>query len=299
MLRERVTHDVLGIVLAAFAAISFGTLAIFGKLAYDEGATPVPLLAVRFAFATALLVGFHAVSRRPVFVGRGRVVRLLLLGGLGYAFEAGLFFAALENAPAQVVGLIFYSYPVWTNLLGFATGLERFSGRLVGALALGTAGVVSIFSITDIGVKGPLLALAAALAVAVYFILAQVLMRGVNPWAAATWTTGGAAMSLLTLTAASGTWLPAGAIVWALALGVSSAISFVLMYAAIGLIGSARTAIANMLEPVTTVILAAIVLGEVLTRRVALGAVLIVTALPVLVTTGRKPDDVPAPCDTA
>jgi drug/metabolite transporter (DMT)-like permease len=271
-----------GIAFATSAGAAFGTLSIFAKLAYDAGATALPLLAFRFAFATVLLTLFHLITSRPILVGRRNAIRLLLLGGLGYGFEAALFFLALETAPAGVVGLIFYSYPLWTNVLGLATGLERFRGRVLIALALGTTGVASIFTVSGTDLAGPILALGAALAVAVYLLLAQVVMRGIPAPASALWTGAGAALTVGTVAAVTGWDLPAGALVPAGALGLASAVAFALLYAAIARIGSARSAIANMVEPVTTLLLAAIILGEDLTLRIAVGAVLVVSALPVL-----------------
>ena len=82
--------------------------------------------------------------------------------------------------------------------------------------------------------------------------------------------------------------LPVGAAVPALALGVASAVAFVALYAAISRLGSSRAAVATMLEPVTTVVLGAIFLDEDITLRIALGATLVVAALPVLALTGRR-----------
>ncbi|MDQ3981107.1 MAG: DMT family transporter [Actinomycetota bacterium] len=67
-----------------------------------------------------------------------------------------------------------------------------------------------------------------------------------------------------------------------------------LLFRAIALIGSARAAVASMLEPVATVVLAALLLDESITLRVVLGAVLVVSALPVLATSPPVADS-PAP----
>jgi drug/metabolite transporter (DMT)-like permease len=282
----------VGIALAVVAAISFGTLGVLGKLGYEAGARPFSLLALRFAIATALLIAFHVATRRPIFVGRVAILRLLLLGGLGYGLEASLFFLALDNAPAGVVGLIFYSYPMWTYVLGFVTGLEPFRGRVLIALILGTAGVASIFTIDVGGLLGPMLALGAAIAVAMYMLFAQIVVRDVTPSASALWTGAGAAVSVGVAALVTRQPLPAAAIGPASALGAATAFSFLLLYAAIVRIGSARSAIANMVEPITTVALAAIFLGETITLRIAFGAALVISSLPVLVTS-------PAPADSA
>ena len=277
-----------GIALAASSAVAFGTLAISAKFAYEDGAGFIPLLAARFAVATVLLALFHVVTGRTLSIGRSKIVKLLLLGGLGYAFEAALFFAALERAPAGVIGLVFYSYPLWTVLLGFATGVEPVRSRTIVALALGSAGVALVFSLPGGGLAGPLLALGAAIAVAIYFVLMQVVMANEHASQAAFWTTAGGALALLPASFVAQQPLPAAAWGPVVGLGVASAVAFVLNYAAITRIGSARTAIAAMLEPITTLVLAAVLLGEEVGVRVAVGAVLVVSALPLLAT-GRKP----------
>lgn len=281
-----------GIGLAAGAAISFGTLAISAKLAYRAGAEAVPLLGVRFAIAALLLAAVAAVTR-PKPPRRRAVAGLLALGAIGYAFESALFFAALERAPAGVVGIVFYSFPLMTGAAAVVLGLERLRASLVAALVLGSAGVAVVFSVSATGLAGPLLALAAAAAVAVYMLVAQVVTRGVDPVASGALTAAGAAAVLLAVAAASGTGVPAAALPWAGALGLATAVAFTLLYAAIARIGSARTAIAAMLEPVTTVALAAATLGERITTRVLIGAVLVVSALPMLAAT--KPEEPSAP----
>ena len=283
--------ELSGILLAVGAAVAFGTLAISAKYAYRAGASPVPLLAARFICATVLLAVLVAVrrgSRSGAPTTRPQIVRLVLLGAFGYGFEALLFFAALENAPAGIVGLVFYSYPLWTTLIGLATRLEAFRVQLLVALALGSTGVALVFSIPSTSLKGPALALAAAFAVAIYLIAIQVSTKGIPPTTSAMWTSAGAALSLTTLSLATGRWLPAGALVPVVALGLASSIAFVMLYGAIARLGSSRSAVATMLEPVTTVILSAILLDEVITTRIVIGAALVVSALPALALTGKE-----------
>ncbi|MCA1707605.1 MAG: DMT family transporter, partial [Actinobacteria bacterium] len=78
-------------------------------------------------------------------------------------------------------------------------------------------------------------------------------------------------------------------------LGVATVVAFVGLYAAIGKIGSSRASIAQMLEPIVTVLLGALVLSERLSWRIGLGAALIVSSLPMLAATGHEGDVPPAP----
>ena len=287
----------VGVGLAVIAAIAFGTLAISAKFAYRAGAHPFPLLAWRFALAALMLALYHLIRRRSLLLPRGDLAKTLVGGGFLYGFEATLFFAALQRAPASIVGLVFYSYPIWTTAIGFATGLERFRWKLVGALGLGVAGVLLVFSTPATSLAGPLFALAAAVVVAVYFIFVQVLLRDVAPSVAAMWTSAGAAVALGLVSIATGKSLPAEAAGPVVALAAASGFAFLTLYEAIIRIGSARSSIAAMLEPVTTIVLAAIFLDEDLTLRVVLGAALIVSVLPLLATVGHQEPSAP-PVDT-
>jgi drug/metabolite transporter (DMT)-like permease len=278
--------------MGAGAAIAFGVTPIFVKQAYAVGAEPFPLLAARFALTTVAVATFARLSKRSLGAGRRGVPALLGLGALGYALESSLFFIALRHAPAAVVGLVFYSYPLWTTLLAAACGLERAGRRHWAALALGSAGVVLVFSVPGTGLVGPLLALGSAVAVAVYMVVAQIVLEGVEPVAAATWTALGAALVLVPVSAVAGQHLPVAALPHSAAIGLATALAFLGLYGSIARIGSARSAVATMLEPVATVLLAAVFLGETLTVRVAVGASLVVAALPVLA--GARADSMKA-----
>jgi len=226
----------------------------------------------------------HLTMGRSLKIAPRRAIRLMLLGGLGYASEAALFFLALDRSPASVVSLIFYSYPLWTGLMAFATRLEPFRWRLLAAFVIGFSGVAMIFSLPAGGLAGPLLALAAAVAVAIFYVVAQVVIRDADTNAAALWTATGAMLALTLSCLILGQGLPAAALPGAAGLGVATAVAFTAMYAAIARIGSSRATIAALLEPITTVLLAALFLAEALTWRVALGTALVAVALPLVAT---------------
>lgn len=276
--------NIKGMALAALSSIAFGTLAVIAKLTYRVGAQPVALLAARFAFAAVLLAGAHVTMGRSLKIEPKRAAKLMMLGGVGYASEAALFFLALNRAPASVVSLIFYSYPLWTGLLAFATRLEPFRWRLLAAFSIGFSGVAIIFSLPQGSLAGPLLALSAAVAVAIFFVVAQVVIRDADTNAAALWTAIGAMIALTTGCFILGQGLPLAALPGAAGLGLATAVAFTAMYAAISRLGSSRAATAALLEPITTVLLAATFLAEALTWRVALGTALVAVALPLVAT---------------
>ena len=87
--------DRVGLALCVVSAAGFGSLAIFGKQAYAGGLGVIGVLALRFAVAAPLLVGLAVAARRRLRLGWPTGLRLLALGGIGYAIQATLFL----NAP--------------------------------------------------------------------------------------------------------------------------------------------------------------------------------------------------------
>ena len=121
----RCQHGRVGPLLCLLSAAGFGAMAIFGKLAYDAGVELGDLLLVRFALAAAVLLAvawatgaLRGLPRRPVLAALG-------MGAIGYATQAGLYFAALERMDASLLALVLYAYPALVLVAAVALGRER------------------------------------------------------------------------------------------------------------------------------------------------------------------------------
>ena len=106
-------------------------MGIFGKLAYDEGATVGTLLSTRFVVAAAVLWVFllcspadaraaDALAPRRRAVPRSRCDRVRA--------QAGAYFAALDRIDASLLSLLLYTYPAMVTVAAIALGRERASG---------------------------------------------------------------------------------------------------------------------------------------------------------------------------
>ena len=138
-------HDnIKGILLAAISAASFGTLAIFTKLAYALGATPSTILIFRFFFASIFLWAFCLMQRRTVPLSARQIVILLLLGALGYGMMSYFFFLSVAMIPASMAGLLLYTYPVLVTICAHLIGDETIDTVKTGALILASTGLVLV-----------------------------------------------------------------------------------------------------------------------------------------------------------
>src|SRR5688572_8413334 len=104
----------MGTLLCLGSGAAFGAMAVFGKLAYGDGATVGTLLAVRFLLAAALFWALVLAAGAACEL-RALAVRdvgcSLALGGCGYALQAGCYFAALERIDASLLSLLVYTFP--------------------------------------------------------------------------------------------------------------------------------------------------------------------------------------------
>ena len=162
--------------LALAAGASFGTLGIFSKLFYAHGGRPFELLLLRFA-GTALLLGAFAALRRRGHPGRRIVVLGLLLG----TFQVGANYALLvgfQRAPAGLVVLLFYVYPMLATLGGALLFGEEFGVRRAFVLVLGLAGIgLTVGAPSSAPTLGIVLGLVAGVCTAGYILGARHLLH--------------------------------------------------------------------------------------------------------------------------
>jgi drug/metabolite transporter (DMT)-like permease len=277
--------------LASGAA--FGAMAIFGKLAYGEGATVGTLLAVRFVLAAVVfwalvLAGGAAGEVRTL--PRRDVGTALALGGLGYSLQAGGYFAALTRIDASLLSLLLYTFPAIVAAAAVALGRERMTGRRAAALVLASCGLALVVAGAGTGALDPLgaaLGLGAACVYSTYILGSQGVAGRMRPMVLSAIVCTGAAVTLTTGAAVIGELRP-GALTpagwaWLACLGgVSTVAAISLFFAGLRRVGPTVASILSTVEPLVTVLLAAVVFGEVLGPVQMLGGALVLSAVPVL-----------------
>jgi len=282
-----------GVALALTSAASFGVMPVLAKVVYDDGAEPIGVLAVRFGLAAAALLVLARVSRQALPRGR-TLVALALLGGVGYVGQALCYFFALERIPAGLTALLLYFYPALVVVLGAVLLRDRPRPLAVVCVALATAGTVLTIGPVEGGqALGVGLGLASALLYALY-IVASSRVRGVGSLATAATVLTAGALSFGLLAALTRPQLPRAPGAW-LALGgvalFGTVIAVTTFFAALALLGPSDTAVVSTVEPVVSIGVAALVLGERLGAGQVVGGVVVLLAVGVLARLGAAADD--------
>ena len=282
-----------GTLLCIGSAAGFGAMAVFGKLAYDNGATVGTLLAVRFALAAALfwaLVFADGSARELRSLGRRDIALALALGACGYAAQAGCFFAALERIDASLLSLVLYTFPGMVAVAAIVLGRERADSRRLGALGLASGGLVLVLASAKAGSLDPLgtaLALTAAVVYTTYILVSEGIAGRLRPSLLSALVCTGAAVSLTLGSASLGDLHPgevtAAGWGWLAGIAVVSTVAAVsLFFAGLKRVGPTTASILSTVEPVVTVVLAFLVFGELLGVVQLLGGALVIAAVLVL-----------------
>src|SRR3954464_5489799 len=275
-----------GTVMCLASGAAFGTMAIFGKLAYGAGATAGTLLAGRFVLAALIfwclvpLREVRALPRRDVVAGLG-------LGACGYALQAGCYFAALERIDASLLSLLLYTFPAMVAVAAVALGRERLDRRRLAALAVALGGLVLVVAGAGAGsidAIGAALGLTAAVVYTTYILISDGVVARVSPRVLAALVCTGAAV---TLTAGSSLLVqfrpealsPAGWGWLACLAAVSTVGAISLFFAGLRRVGPTTASLVSTVEPVVTVALAFVVFGESLGLLQLAGGSLVLAAV--------------------
>ena len=260
-----------GTALCLISAAAFGAMGVFGKLAYENGATVGTLLSVRFVLAAALFWllgaarGLRSLGRRDLLIAEHSACARTRRSAAGY-------FAALSRIDVSVLALLIYTYPAMVAAGAVALHRERLDSRKLWALALVSGGLVLLMATAATGRLDPLgtfLGLATAVVYAVYILSSQGIAGRVRPQLLATLVCTGAAFTLTLGSAALGELRPgdltAEGWFWLACLAVASTVGAIsLFFAGLARVGPTTAAILSTGEPLTTVVLAFFIFGEVL-----------------------------------
>lgn len=216
---------------------------------------------------------------------------LTLFGGVVLAFGIAqlAYFTGLRTVAAGVANFLIYIYPVLVVFMAFMLYGERPTLRklVVALLCFLGCGFLSLASTGQLGspAMGIFLIMAAAVAVALYSTVSQRLLKNYSPLVITAWTMPPLGVVFLMLD-----WnnlpryaeIPLPAWLVMLATGLLPTCALLLYFSAIGRIGAARTALISTIEPVSTGVMAALVLNEHFTPWQIFGAALILSGLVAL-----------------
>ncbi len=181
----------MGYVYALLAAVLFGANGSVTKITMEAGLTPAQVTEFRLV-GTAIIAGLVllVVDRRAFRLPRSQWLVMIVLGVVGVALLQATYAAALQLLPVGIALLLEYTAVLMVALFAYFILKEQIKARLwvaIGFVLLGLAVVAQVWAST-LDALGVVLALAAAVCLAVYFLVGERQVARISPLGVSFWT---------------------------------------------------------------------------------------------------------------
>ncbi len=304
-------HPVRGYLYIGTAALFWGISATLGRAAFTGRLHPGgqtlgpidPLILAQtrttFSFVALSLVLVPFRGWKKLRLPAPDYVRLLVLGVLGVAASNYFYYLAIQKTNVATAIIIQYTAPVWVLLYMVLRGRQKPTLQRLTGVALAISGIAMVIGIFGTGglrlnVIGVGAALVAAFSFSFYNVGGHEILARYDRWTVLLYTTCAAALFWILIN-------PPGKIMAAHYSGpqwgflfVFSMLSvlapFSFYFAGLQHLEPTRAIIVSCLEPVFSIVIAAIVLGEVLRPLQTVGILMVLAAILVVQMPDRGSD---------
>ncbi|MFZ1006261.1 MAG: EamA family transporter [Candidatus Sulfotelmatobacter sp.] len=281
---------------------ALGRAVFTGRLSLGSGAfrpiDPLILSQTRTTFSLLvllpILVAGHGWKR--IKLPARDLAYCFLLGTLGVAVSNYFYYVAIQRTNVATAIIVQYTAPVWVLIYVVARGQQKLSLQKAVAVALAVTGIALVIGIFGgkpnggpalrLDYYGIVAALLASFSFAFYNIAAHGILARYDRWRILVWT----------LAAAAAFWLVINP-PWKILLAHYSAMQwlFLFVFSMLSVLGAfslyflglqhlepTRAIIASCLEPVFSILLAALLLGEVLRPIQTVGIIFVLAAIVIV-----------------
>ena len=280
------------ILCAVLGILLFSTKAVFVKLAYQFEVDSISLLLLRMLFALPFYLGMVLLDKNRSNIARRDTAFIFLAGFLGYYLASFLDFEGLKYVKASIERLILFTYPTLVVLLSFIFLKKRISKGQFFAIIMSYVGTVVVFfpelgaQESDNVVLGGVLVFLSGLSYAAFIVSSSWIIPRIG---AKTFTsycmTVSSVLVILHYAFQVGEFQPLldlypSVYLYGILMAVVSTIipSYLVSYAIAG-IGANRFALFGGLCPISTIVMAFFILGELLSAIQILGGVIVILSI--------------------
>ena len=279
-------NKIKGTLSGIFAAVTYGVNPL-ALLLYAMGISVDTVLFHRFAIA-ALLLGVWMIARRESFSLTRREFTVLTGLGILFSFSSLTLFTAFNYMDVGIASTLLFIYPVMVAAIMAFFFHERITLSVIFSILLALAGVALLCQPGPggtVSTLGVILVLLSSLAYAIYMVVVQTVRISMSTIKMTFYVVVVCAVVVFLHSIASPaaqitpiTSAPAFAIAFGLAF-IPTVLSIYLANISLQMIGSTKTAILGALEPLTAVMIGAILYGETITAQLLTGISLILCAV--------------------
>jgi len=254
------------------ASILWGTMGIFGKLAFAYGIDPVTLTALRILISSsAILVFLTLYNRKLLKIEKKDIPLLIVFGLLAVALQRVAYFYTVDLTTATIAAVMFYTYPIFITAHASFFQKEKVTSSVIFAIVLAFIGVALVvrayeaswLSTNTLGVAFGMLT---SSLFALYFLMAKRMRNTYTNWTLLLYGDGIGAIAIspaLVLSSSQIISYPPG--LWYLILTISlvpSVTAYLLFSYGLKYVESSKGSILSVIEPLSAAAFSTTILGE-------------------------------------
>jgi len=264
--------EAYGYLLIAAASILWGTMGIFGKIAFQYGINPIVLTALRVLISSAtMLIALVSLKRKLLKIQRKDLSQLLVFGIFAVALQRVAYFYTVDLTTATIAAVLFYTYPIFVTAHASLFIKEKVTFSIILAIVLTFSGVALVVKAYEISwLSANLLGLAfgilTSLLFALYFLMAKKLRNNYTNWTLLLYGDGVGAIALspalyFSFSEISNYPLQLWLIIFVIAL-FPSLTAYLLFSHALKYVKSSKGSILSVIEPLAAAMFSVTILSE-------------------------------------
>ncbi|QUH21472.1 DMT family transporter [Alkaliphilus sp. B6464] len=274
-----------GVVYAVLSAIALGVLPIFATLAYKGGTNSITVAFYRFLFSTIILFIYFLIKKISFKINREIIPSMVFASLVGYAATALTLFSSFTYISPGLATILHFIYPALVIFLSFILFKESLSTIKVVSLILSIVGIYILVGFGNVknNFTGIMLALASGVFYSIYILsIAHSKIKNIESLLLTFYVSLFSSIGIFVfgiITRTISFKIQFISLIPIVLIALSSIYGLVAFAIAVKLIGSSNTSILSTFEPITSIVLSAIIFKEKITINIILGTILIVMSI--------------------
>ena len=264
------------------AGTALGLADVLAKIILAAGCDVLTMLSLRSLVGLAFMATWMRVGQKPKADARLRSISLVI--GIIFAGLIFCLFKAIAIIDVSTAVLTYFTYPLLTAFTASLAGLDRlrWQGVLCAAVAFFGLAIMIGAHPASLAFIGIVYALGAACCRTAMLLVTRAYLMGADARLVTWYSLISSTLVFVVVSAATQTWhAPQTSLGWSALIGMSVASTAAVLFIVVSTvrIGPFRTALIMNLEPLTAMVLSALLLGEVITPVQGLGSAIMLVAL--------------------
>jgi drug/metabolite transporter (DMT)-like permease len=278
--------------LRLLSALGFTIAMLFANMAYKDGIDVHTTNAARYTATIALLFLFQKIRGKKLRLPPWERYTSLVLGISVFMMGFG-YLGATQYIPVSLACLLFYTFPVFVAIIARFTENESITAiRLIAIIFafIGLGLALEVHSLTNLNWQGIAFGFLSSLGCTTFVIISSLSMRSADPQAVNFHCLAAGTVffvAFLFFTGGPTSIISYSALSKLCVSGLALAVAYVTLFTGLEIVGPVKTSMLMNVEPILTITLAAILLGERLASIQLVGAAFVIMGV-ILITGDSK-----------